>query len=317
MNLNCSMDLVKDARNALAEAREIAGPDAWVLEPSPPAVTQAPFFADDPARAGTLDWGAWVERHPERTSWVADRWLSAWPRLGPAPANFAETRAALHRLAFYVMTPARVRANGRIGLRFTIGGFGTPFFGADEQVRVAGTDLIVQRGDSVSAQPITSLADLAQLVLGGPPDTAWADRIGVRDRPPLGDVHAAVPLDADAVRSLGDWYGFAWSVLEEFRSDAETAESLRVQLWPEHFDAAIDCFEEDRQITFGASPGDQQCGEPYLYVAGPSVAAVPSDLWNATFFKGAILSLGELLVVDDQRAAALEFFRARLAVLNV
>jgi hypothetical protein len=307
------MDASMDARNALGEAREIAGPDAWVLEPSPPAVPEAPFFADDPATAGTLDWRAWVNRHPDRAAWTADRWLAAWRRLGPAPAPLADTRTALHRLAFYVVAPARLRANGKIGLRWTIGGFGTPFFGADEQIRVAGADLIVQRGGSVSVQPITTLAGAARFVLGAPPDVEWATGIGIRDAPSLGDVDAPLAPDAAAARFLGDWYGFAWSVLEHFR--AESAEEARVQLWPEHFDAAVACFSNERLTTFGASPGDQNCMEPYLYVTAPSVASVPSDLWNASFFDGAVLRLSELVGVDDQHTAALDFFRARHASL--
>jgi len=305
-----------EARDALAEARQMAGADAWVLEPSPPAVAREPFFADDPATAGTLDWRAWVERHPDRAAWAADRWLAAWRRLGPAPTRLIETRAALHRLAFYVIAPARLRDNGKIGLRWTMGGFGTPFFGTESQVRVAGVELVVQRGNEVSVQPITTLSDAAQLVLGGPPDVGWPDQVGVRDRPPLGDVDGALPVDGDAVRYLGDWYGFAWSVLEEFRAEAESAPSLRVQLWPEHFDAAIDCLLDERPTSFGASPGDQSSVEPYLYVTAPSVAPVPSDLWNASSFDGAVLPLSELLAVNDQRATALDFFRVRRAALE-
>src|SRR5438270_191791 len=211
------MDASMDARNALGEAREIAGPDAWVLEPSPPAVSEAPFFADDPATAGTLDWRAWVNRHPDRAAWAADRWLGAWRRLGPAPA-------------------------------------------------------------------------------------------------PLADADAPLAPAAAAAGFLGDWYGFAWSVLEHFR--AESAEEGRVQLWPEHFDAAVACFSDERLTTFGASPGDQNCTEPYLYVTAPSVVSLPSDLWNASFFDGAVLRLSELVGVDDQHRPALDFFRARHASLS-
>ncbi|MBV8295363.1 MAG: hypothetical protein JO085_00885, partial [Acidimicrobiia bacterium] len=56
------------------------------------------------------------------------------------------------------------------------------------------------------------------------------------------------------------WYGFAWSVLEELRSDAGSVEPSRVQLWPEHFDAAFDCLDERRRATFGASPGEIRVG---------------------------------------------------------
>src|SRR5438270_670392 len=118
-------------RNALAEAREVAGPDAWVLEPSPPAVDDPAFFADDPAAAG--------------------------------------------------------------------------------------------------------------FVLGGPPDSTWPAQFPIRDAPELGDVDAPLAVDADASALLGAWYGFAWSVLEALREDAESEDAGRVQLWPEHFDAGVEC----------------------------------------------------------------------------
>ena len=51
------------------------------------------------------------------------------------PAGFAATRVALHALAERVVAPARQAANGKIGLRYTYRGFGTPFFG-DRQLRV-------------------------------------------------------------------------------------------------------------------------------------------------------------------------------------
>jgi len=300
------------ARNALAEAREIAGPDAWVLEPSPPSVLDA-FFADDPVTAGTLDWVAWVAVHEEQAGWAADRWLAGWRPLKAAPPRLAETRLALHRLAFYVVAPARKRVNTRFGLRWTLGGFGTPFFGDDEQVRVSGADVVVQRGDAADSRPITTLADAAAFLLDGPPEVAWGSGFDV---PGAGDVDAPLPVDAGAAAFLGDWFGFAWSVLEELRSDAESVDAGRVQLWPEHFDAAVECLRDDRRAVFGASPGDDTASaEPYVYVSSPRVQAVPGELWNATTFPGAILPLTSFIDSADQRGAVLDFFRTRRAAL--
>ena len=290
----------------------MAGPDAWVLEPSPPAVADGPFFADDPVAAGDLTWEEWVAGDPGRSVWAAERWLAAWPRLGGAPPALVETRLALHRLAFYVVAPARKRANTKFGLRWTRGGFGTPFFGADEQVRVAGGELVVQRGDAASSRPIATLAEAAAFVLDGPPDVAWGSEF---DAPEAGDVDAQLPVDADAAAFLGDWYGFAWSVLEELRADTESVDPGRVQLWPEHFDAAVECLPDDRRAVFGASPGDASSAEPYLYVTSPRVEAVPGELWNATAFTGAILPFHELVDAVDQRAMALDFFRTRRSAL--
>jgi hypothetical protein len=303
-----------NARNALLEARQVvgAGYDPGVLEPSPPAVVDGVWFADDPASGGIFDWPGWVETHPEHEVWAADRWLAAYRRLEPVPATFEATRLVLHRLAVYVVSPARRRSNGKMGLRWTLGGFGTPFFGADEQVRVSGTDLVRQRGPQTWVEPITSLARAGAFVLDGPPDASGADGLDV---PPLGDVHDDLAVDLDAVRSLADWYGFAWSVLEELRAEDSSTEPSRVQLWPEHFDAAFDCLPPERRATFGASPGDGFFPEPYLYVVSPWVESIPSSFWNATAFSGAVLSYRELLNTAGQRTTALEFFRTRRDLL--
>jgi hypothetical protein len=302
------------ARNALQEARQVVGPgyDPVVLEPSPPAVVDGVWFADDPAASGIFDWRQWVETHPEHQIWVADRWLAAYRRLRPVPPTFAATRLSLHRLAVYVVSPARQRSNGKMGLRWTLGGIGTPFFGADEQIRIAGTDLVRQRGPQAWSEPITSITTAARIVLGGPPDTSWASDLDV---PELGNPDQDLAVDPDAASFLADWYGFAWSVLEELRAEGSSTEPSRVQLWPEHFDAAFDCLPPERRATFGASPGDGGSSEPYLYVVSEGVESTPSPLWNATAFSGAVLSYKELMDAADQRAAALEFFRIRRDLL--
>jgi hypothetical protein len=302
------------ARNALVEARQVVGPgcDPHVLEPSPPAIVDGVWFADDPVAGGLFDWREWVETHQERGAWAAGRWLAAFRRLEPLPPTFVASRLAFHRLAVYVVSPARRRSNGKMGLRWTMGGFGTPFFGADEQVRIVGTDLVRQRGPQAWVEPITSLTTAATFVLDGPPDASGA---GELDVPPLGDTEENLAVDPDAASSLADWYGFAWSVLEELRAEGSSTEPSRVQLWPEHFDAAFDCLPPERRATCGASPGDRDFAEPYLYVVSKGVESSPSSLWNATAFSGAVLTYRDLVESADQRAAALEFFRVRRDLL--
>jgi hypothetical protein len=311
------------ARHARAEAQQVVDENvvARVLEPSPPAVVDGKWFADDPVAAdadagapvvspvpgAAMSWDAWTGDHPEYASWTAARWLGAYRRLPAPPATFPDTRLALHRLVVYVVSPARRRANGKIALRWTFGGMGTPFFGNDEQVRVVGTHLVRQRAGTAVAQPISTLAGGAAFVLDGPPDVAWAEPFDV---PPAGDLAEALRVDAGAAAFLGDWYGFASSVLEELRAEPESTDTSRVQLWPEHFDAAFDCLREDRKATFGASPGDTAVDQPYLYVLPASFESAPtSDFWNADTFDGALLTLHELVDASDQRAAALEFLR--------
>lgn len=318
------------ARNPLAEAQAVVGRGyaARVLEPSPPAVLDGEWFADDPVAApappGTpvvspvpgadLMWGSWLRDRPEHAAWAAARWLGAHRRFPRPPGTFTQTRLALHRLAVYVVSPARRRANGKIALRWTLDGLGTPFFGADEQVRIVGTRLVHQRGDRARVEPISTLAAAADFVLDGPPDVAWAEPFDV---PPVGDPDESLAVDAAGAAFLGDWYGFATSVLEELRSDPSSTETSRVQLWPEHFDVGFDCLPGRQRAGFGASPGDAAVDEPYLYVVPFDVEAVPAtDVWNAESFRGAVLRLGELVDAPDQRAAALGFFRQFRDVLR-
>ena len=94
-----------------------------VLEPSPPPVTDGPWFADDPAArgeaatgtpivspvtTGDVTWNELCHDDPELSSWCADRWLGAWRPLPPLPARdaFALTRTAWHTLAEHVLQPA-------------------------------------------------------------------------------------------------------------------------------------------------------------------------------------------------------------------
>jgi hypothetical protein len=305
------------ARNARLEAQRVvgAGFDPRVLEPSPPSVTEGPWYADDPTAGGDVDWRAWVDDHPEFAGWAAERWLAAYRLLPPAPATLVEARVALHRLAVYVVSPARQRAaNGKMALRWTLGGFGTPFFGDDEQVRVVGAAVVRQKGSTAKSTAITSLREAAELGLDGSPDVTWPAGLDV---PAAGDIDEKLAVDSEAAAFLGDWYGFVWSVLEELRAEAASADPSRVQLWPEHFDAAFDCLPADRRATFGASPGDKGTPEPYLYVTSAAVdSGGPDGLWNATTFRGAILLLWDMPQDSDQRDAALAFYRSRRDALT-
>jgi hypothetical protein len=76
-----------------------------------------------------------------------------------------------------------------------------------------------------------------------------------------------------------------------------------VQLWPEHFDLAVELGDEaaGRRAAYGVSPGDESVAEPYLYVSA----------WESDGFEFA--PLAAILDAPDQREAALAFYRARLA----
>jgi hypothetical protein len=285
--------------NPRAEAEDKLGGDyeARVLEPSPPAVSEPPY-ADDPVHPGEvpegrelvspvhnrgdLTWDEIAKQDPEIAPWCAERWLGAWKRLEPLPATFAETRVGLHKVAEAVVSPARQPAN-EIALRYTRGGFGTPFFeqdGADCQVRVEDGELVRQRGTEETREPLPN-------------------------------------VDTAAASALGDFYGLACSVLEQLRADEGDGDPSTVQLWPEHFDLAIELGSEPagQRANFGASPGDDDHPEPYLYV-GPWSAEVSGELWNGTGFKGAELAYSELIAADDHRGAALDFMRERYRALQ-
>jgi hypothetical protein len=182
-----------------------------------------------------------------------------------------------------VVAPARKPEN-EISLRYTRGGFGTPFFeqdGLDCQVRVAHGELVRQRGTEETTEPLPR------------------------------------EVDAAAASALGDFYGFGCSVLEQLRADEIDGEPSLVRIWPEHFDIAIELGSEsaERRADFGASPGDEDHSEPYVYVS-PWKGDVSGELWNATTFKGAELGYSELLAAEDQRRAALDFMRERYSALQ-
>ena len=103
------------------------------------------------------------------------------------------------------------------------------------------------------------------------------------------------------------------SVLEELRRTDRAVDVSRVQLWPEHFDPAMEIGSADagQRASYGASPGDGSSAEPYLYVAPWNGVPDENDpYWNAEGFGGALLSYSELLDSGDQRQTALEFFRS-------
>ena len=305
-------------RDARAEAFERVGGrfHVRVLEPSPPAVTEGPYFADDPVaggeivpvqRPGARSWADLSAGDPALRAWCEERWLVR-RALAPLPEGFATTRLALHVLAEHVVAPARHAANGKIGLRWTYGGFGTPFFGDDRQVRVEDGSLVVagpradRRERVTTLRAATALADLPEAV-----------STGVYTPTTPGDPDRPLDVDPAPARALGDWFGFCASVLEQLRAEAGAADTpSRLQLWPEHFDLAVDLGPPGSRANFGGSPGDDLHPEPYLYVGPwePQAGPDADDYWNEPF--GASLSYRAL--VDG--ADPLAFLRRGKALLQ-
>jgi hypothetical protein len=118
-------------------------------------------------------------------------------------------------------------------------------------------------------------------------------------------------LDGRSVEFLGAWFGFAASVLEQVRAEADSLDQpSRVQLWPEHFDLSVDLGDEraGRRGTLGASTGDDVDLDPYLYVTHWRDVA-EDEYWNEEHFPGASLTIDTLAAAPDQRASALTFLR--------
>ena len=228
--------------------------------------------------------------------------------LKPLSPEFPATRDALHRVAEEVVAPAR-KPHNEIALTATAGGFGTPEFehnGRRFEVRVDGDELVVDADGTQTRSPITSIAAAAQVV--------GADLLP--DGMP--DDEADLGIDPESAEALGTFYGFAAEALASFKSSLPgDADASDTNLWPEHFDIAFEAGSEaaGKRANYGASPGDEDHPEPYLYV-GPWSGEVEGELWNAKAFTGAELGYAELSEAGDALALALAFFRSRYEALE-
>lgn len=219
------------------------------------------------------------------------------------PDAFVTTRDTLLRIAVHIVARARSEATGRFGLRPTVVGFGTPEFGADVvRVRVSGALLVRETGGTEGATGAAvqidgaSLADLARIAQV---DLAADLDVG-HDTPALGDVSEQLVADAPSAVALAAWFAAVAEALD--RVVAELGDDSRpsmVQLWPEHFDVALDAAATpERRANLGGSPGDGFHADPYAYV-GPWTDDRPGDesFWNAPF--GALLGYGDLVGDPD------------------
>ena len=298
------------------------GYEARVLEPSLPTNLDPQWYADDPTDPSGatqtlvtpipgegVTWESMISERPDLADYASDHWLGAYRRLEPLPAGYDTVRRALHQVVFFAIAPKRHLETGKLGLRYTHGGFGTPFFGADEQVRVDGEMIVHQQGDRVRVSVITTLRDAADF-LGIPYREAWFD--GFHDPVEAVGPDAELQVGVGAAVAIGDWFGFAASVLEEARRAPGADDVSRLQLWPEHFDPAFEMgsYEAGQRASYGASPGDDSHPEPYLYVAAWGDIDRTDPFWNDSTFNGASLSYQELLAANDQRAVALDFMRS-------
>ena len=226
----------------------------------------------------------------------------------PVPSALVDTRLALHRLATYVIAPARYRQTERFGLRATDNGFGTPSFGG-RRIRVEGTELIDEVGGEVRRTPVTSLIAAAEF-LNEPVDPETAAE---HDSPAVGDVDADLGIDGEASLWLGRWFNVAFDALNAVRADEASVNASEAQLWPGHFDPAIEVGDEDHRASFGASPGDHSIAEPYLYMSAWWPDRLDLDqndpFWNAEAFVGTVLKVSDFPANADPVDVAVTFWR--------
>jgi hypothetical protein len=141
------------------------------------------------------------------------------------------TRESLHAVAEHVMATASYAAIGKIGLRPHPGGFRTQ----DEQFVVADGSL---NGVEINGKTLRELGATES-------DLPYKPLTTLDDHP--------LVVDPKDCTELGEFYAFVAAALP-----------APGQIWPEHFDLAIDINE----VNYGGSPGDDAYPEPYLYV-GP------------------------------------------------
>jgi hypothetical protein len=176
-------------------------------------------------------------------------------------SSLGDARNELHRIAVHVVARTRIEATGRLSLRVTPGGFGTPDLGSDgRRIRVSGGHLVVE-SDAEGAASVRSTAihgaSLAQLAAFAGVDLTETIDVG-HDTPPLGDVGVPITLDGAAAAEVTAWFADTAAVLDAVvASLSPLAAPTLPRLWPEHFDVAIEAqATAERRVNLGGSPGD-------------------------------------------------------------
>lgn len=233
----------------------------------------------------------------------------------PLSESFVTTRDHLHQIAYFALSPARHRAEGRMGLRATPGGFGTPEF-VGRVARVDGTLLVHEDGENVATRQISTVRAAAEF-FGEPYEEMWFEDF----KDPLTPIDPDVGLSVDAADShlIGAWFEFGYQVLDSFRQDSTAFDNpSTTQIWPEHFDAAMETGDGERgkRASYGFSPGDGDHGEPYVYVAAWGEIDRSDAYWNDEAFNGSSLSYAELAASPDPSEAALGFLREGYRLLH-
>ena len=304
-----------------ANLSEPTGLTAYVLEPSPPAQNKAPLFADLPleiknpetALTPTTKGSYQYSDFPELKDFAAKRWLGHFEPLPQLPNEWIAKLEDIHRLAFGVVSEARKLNNTKFGLRWVMGGFGTPFYGDDVQIRVVDAMIVLQDSTEVKTSPITTLRAAGDFLGLAPSETQRE-----HDSPELGDLDKELIVDKQCNDFLGSWFGLTTSCFEELRLRGE--DPAPIQIWPGHFDVATELSVNETKNTLGASPGDENHSEPYLYMSPHIEIDKSKSFWNAKTFPGALLSFSDLVSKNksgqEQYLAVLDFFQTGLDLVK-
>ena len=232
----------------------------------------------------------------------------------PLSDTYGQTREHLHHLAFFAISPARQRAVGRMGLRPTPGGFGTPPF-QDRVARVDGTLLVHEESGNTATQPISTVRAAAKF-FGGSYEEVWYD--GFRD--PLAPRDPDVPLVVDEgdAHLIGEWFDFAFEMLGRLGDRTGDHDVSEPQIWPEHFDAAneLGSADDGKRASYGFSPGDSAHPDPYIYVAAWGDIDRSEPYWNDDAFNGSSLGYAELASSPDPAETALAFLENGYRILQ-
>lgn len=186
-----------------------------------------------------------------------------------------------------------------MGLVVTPGGFGTPEF---EGIRlmVIGNEL----SDGDRREPISTLAEACAFA-GVDPTAPLHPVLSLAASPDV-----KLPVDVDASKAVADWFALGQSVLEALGNASRPDDAVTpIQLWPEHFDLALEMGPSASRANYGFSPGDGAIDEPYLYVGPHQPRSGP--FWNVEF--GAALTYSQV----RNGADPIEFFARGRSLLSV
>lgn len=143
-------------------------------------------------------------------------------------------------------------------------------------------------------------------------------------------VNVGYPFQLDSLRGakeLTKYYHNTYLLLRELKQNF--ASSSNINIWPHHFDMAMDVLlrdtgdpETNTQISLGLSPGDDQFDNPYLYVnCWPHVDTenLPqlsnNAIWISEDWTGAVLLAKHLQASKDQESTAKTFFAEASTIL--